>query len=66
MRIDLISNSNNLAWQHKIIFPHRNSAEMEIDGNAFIVQRWRFEDDAECSADAGEEEDPEEESVQHH
>lgn len=38
-RVNLIEiYSNNIAWQHKIIFSQWDFAELLIDGNASIVQ----------------------------
>lgn len=33
-------NANNISWQHKIIFPQRNFAELLVYGNTSVVERW--------------------------
>lgn len=66
-RVNLIEiYSNNIAWQHKIIFSQWDFAELLIDGNASIVQWGRLEDYAQRAAYARQRENPQEETIQNH
>lgn len=58
--------TNNIWWQHKIIFSQRNFAEHLVDWDASIVKWWRLEDYTECSTNTRECKHPKEEPIKHH
>lgn len=66
-RVNLIEvYSNNIWWQHKIIFSKRDFTELLINGYSGVVKRWRFENDTQSSTNARECEYPEKEAIQYH
>lgn len=55
-----------ISWNGQKYLAKLNNADFLVDRDALIVQWWCLENDSTCASNAGQCEDPQEESVQHH